>query len=130
VTVSSGDLERAIDGDMTVIQRLAEAPHTQLAAAWAASAKPFVKAVTVVRVVESLVDGEIGEVEVQKWASLLKNGYLERFGEPIVPIDVAYEPEFEEEINEVIFDLEKLDDFIDGGVYPSKLRELIAPLKR
>lgn len=115
---------------MTVMRRLGEASHSQLAAAWAASARPYVRAVTVVRVVESLIDGEIEIVDVQMWASLLKNGFLERFGGPIVPIDIPYEPAFEEEINEIIFDLEQLDDFLEGGVDPPKLRRLIAPLKQ
>jgi hypothetical protein len=123
-------LDRAVEGDLTVMRRLGEASHSQLAAAWAASARPYVRAVTVVRVVESLIDGEIEIVDVQMWASLLKNGFLERFGGPIVPIDIPYEPAFEEEINEIIFDLEQLDDFLEGGVDPPKLRRLIAPLKQ
>jgi len=49
---------------------------------------------------------------------------------PVRPIDIPYEPEFEEEIVEVIFVLEQLGDLVDGEVDPPKLRALIAPLKK
>ncbi len=111
------------------MRRLSEATHSQLEAAWVASAKPFVRAVTVARVVESLISGEIGPVEVQMWASLLMHGYLVRSGGPIRPIDFPYEPRFEEEIVDVIFELERLGDLVDGEVDPPKLRALIAALK-
>ena len=81
------------------MRRPSEATHSELEAAWVASAKPFVRAITVARVVESLISGEIGPIEVQMWAALLKHGYLGRSGAPIRPVDFPYEPEFEEEIS-------------------------------
>ena len=119
--ISPTDLERAIEGDLTVMRRPSEATHSQLEAA---SAKPFVRAVTVGWVVESLINGESDPSEVQIWASLLMHGYG-----PVRPIDIPHEPEFEEEIVEVIFVLEQLGDLVDGEVDSPKLRALIAPLK-
>ena len=81
------------------MRRPSAATHSELEAAWVASAKPFVRAITVARVVESLISGEIGPIEVQMWAALLKHGYLGRSGAPIRPVDFPYEPEFEEEIS-------------------------------
>ena len=127
--ITSADVERAIQGNLDVMPRIAAASHSDLAEAWTPSRRPTLTAPAVVRVVEALLDRQASEHWVQQWASFVMRGYLEPAGPPIRPIEIDYQAEFEDEIVEVVSRLEQLGDLIDGTPDEPLLRALILPLK-
>lgn len=58
----------------------------------------------------------------------MMHGSVEPVGQPIEPIGVEYEPEYEEQIVEAIKVLEQIGDVIDGDPSEAQLRQLIADL--
>jgi hypothetical protein len=127
--ITAADVEKAVQGNLEVIPRIAAASHGELTEAWRMSRRPMLTALAVVRVIEALLDRQANEHWVQQWASLVMRGYLETIGPPLRPIDIAYQPEFEEEMAEVVSRLEQLGDLVDGTPDEPLLRTLILPLK-
>ena len=126
--IDSARLERLIAGDLSDIEIVGAAPHEVLLSAWAQSSKPALRAATVRRVLDDLVTGRVESQRAQLWASLMMHGSVEPVGQPIEPIGVEYEPEYEEQIVEAIKVLEQIGDVIDGDPSEAQLRQLIADL--
>jgi hypothetical protein len=58
----------------------------------------------------------------------MMHGFLEPVGPPIQPIDVEYEPEYENPIVETIKVLEQIGDMVDGYPDEAELKHLMADL--
>ena len=126
--VESRDIERLIEGDLSILEVIRAAPHGALRSAWEHSSQPTLTAAAVRRVLSDLAAGTAEPELVQQWASFIMRGYLEPVGPPIKPIDIEYEPDAEDPIIEAIAVLEQIGDTVDGEPNAEQLRQLIEDL--
>jgi hypothetical protein len=77
-------------------------------------------------VLRGLEGRTVSPEEAQRWASFVRRGYFGRSGgDPIQPLDIAYEEESEDAIVEVVARLDEIGDAVDGEVSPKEIRELL-----
>jgi|SRR5215471_13667844 len=126
--IESRDIERLVDGDLSVVEVIRGAPQGAVRSAWEHSSQPTLTAAAVRRVLSDLAAGTAEPELVQQWASFIMRGYLEPIGPPTRPIDIEYEPDSEDPIIEAIAVLEQIGDTIDGEPSAEQLRQLIEDL--
>lgn len=127
MALNPADVERVVGGDVTGVHAIRTASQDDLRSAWERSSKPVLSAAAVRRVLHDLMTGEADPELVQMWGSFIMRGHLQSIG-PLRPIDVEYEPRYEDQIIEAIAVLEQIGDLIDGDPSEAQLRQLIADL--
>lgn len=84
---------------------------------------------SVIAVLKALHEGSISAEDAQLWASFVRRGYIPGGDTtPILPIDIAFENEFEELIVTAVARLDELGDVVDGDLESSELAALLAGL--
>jgi hypothetical protein len=72
--VESRDIERLVDGDLSVVEVVRAAPHGAVRSAWEHSSEPILTAAAVRRVLSDLAAGTTEPELVQQWASFIMRG--------------------------------------------------------
>ena len=118
-------LRRTVAGDLTHFDTILKAGHEDLRAA--AVGGLLLERRGVLNVLHAWERGELADAQVQAWASFIRSGFLPS-PEPIRPINVEYDPVWEELINEVLGRLDELGDEIDGTVSDKERASMIEAL--
>ncbi len=105
-----------INGDVRQFAALEACEHSELLDA-ARALDLVVTRGAVKAVVEAWLTETCGPVEVQRWASFVRRGYIGRSeGVPVLPIEIAYSPNDEELLVDIIDRLDQIGDVIEGEV--------------
>ena len=119
-------LMRVVEGDLSYLDQLLGYPHATIEQAFHQAEQLFLTRAAVLNVLTGLKEGTLDPKTVQQWASLMRRGYVGRAteGQPVRPVEIEYEPEFEGPISEVLSRLDELGDIIDGEIDQNELTEL------
>ncbi len=119
----------AIDGDVRQLAALEACDHSDLLEAVAGASTLVVTREAVKSVLEAWLNGVCSSAEVQRWASFVRRGYIGRSeGGPVLPIEIAYAPDDEQLIVDVVDRLDQLGDTIDGEVNACERAAMIRSL--
>jgi hypothetical protein len=128
------DLFDVIQGNIPAFPLLLRQQHSALSECRSNLPELVLTATAVRKVLLALLQRQVPPNLVQQWASFVQRGYIANLeGEPVVPsqpvkpIELDYEPAFEDQIAEVISRLEQIGDLIDGEVADD---EIIAMLDK
>ena len=110
-------LTRVISGDVIAIATLLDVPHQRVAAD-TDGISLTVRRESVARVLRNLAQQEITGSQAQQWASFVRYGHVPQpdSHEPIKPVRIGYEADYEGAIADVISRLDEIGDLIDGEV--------------
>ena len=122
-------IKESLSGNLESFLFLMEIEHDELLKASKEIKLLIVTRSSVLKVLKKLKEGNVSIEIVQKWASFIKRGYVDRntFG-PIRPIIIDYEIEYEDSIVEALSRLDELGDEVDGVVDKKELYSLISSL--
>lgn len=122
-------LQRALQGDTTVLPDISRADHDSLRRAEAEIGSPLIVTRTAaVKVLRGLIEDRFPPTTAQIWASFMMYGYVAGGRGPITPLDIDYEEEWEDAIATAISRLEEIGDLIDGEVTKDEALKLIQDL--
>jgi hypothetical protein len=123
----SSALIQVLEGEPHQLRTLQTADHSALLAAATSLRVPLlVTRMALASVLRGLEGRAVSPEEAQRWASFVRRGYFGRSGgDPIQPLDIAYEEESEDAIVEVVARLDEIGDAVDGEVSPKEIRELL-----
>lgn len=84
-------------------------------------------ATAVAAVLRGFAAGHISGSDAQRWAALMRWGYVG--GTSAQLLEIEFEPEHEEAISECIARLDELGDLIDGELRPGEPHDLLCALE-
>ncbi|SOD72775.1 hypothetical protein SAMN05892883_2115 [Jatrophihabitans sp. GAS493] len=118
-------------GEVSGIKVIESAKPEELASC-VASMPLVLKPEAVVSVLQKFGSGQISADDAQRWASLVRWGFIPgRPGsESTGPVDIDWELRYEDEIGEAVGRLDELGDLIDGTIDQDEVRYLINSLTR
>lgn len=126
------DLQRFIDGDMTLLRAVAREDHDDLRQA-ADSLPPLVlRANAVLRVLLALQASEIASPQVEEWASFVHAGMFPALGHHVSdrrPIAVALDQRCRAEVASILDRFERVTDDPDDAVSDGELQDMIDQMK-
>lgn len=130
--LTSQDLFNALQGDLQTFSLLVKESHKDIVA-YSMARTPSQLTVTtaaVRKVLLALLKGEAAPELVQRWASFVRWGFFVNPSstERVRPLYIEYDPQFEDEIVEVIGRLDEIGDLIDGEVGPDEIRAMLRTL--
>jgi hypothetical protein len=116
-------VQSALDGDVSAISRLEALSHelTQTDG----ESPLLLTASAVSRVLRALYQGDVDPVDVQKWATFVRTGYVAGNSVRVRPLRIDYETEFEDPIVEAIARMGEIGDSVDGVVERTEIQELL-----
>jgi hypothetical protein len=122
---------RAVSGDVTAVVDVERAAHQQLVDAVRQADGPLVLSRdAVASVVRRYADGQISEAEAQRWAALMRRGYVSDSSSTLTAqIEIEYDLQHESAIVEALARLDELGDIIDGELRPGEAAELLRALE-
>ena len=82
----------------------------------------------VIRVLRDLRAGRVAPRDVQRWASFVRRGFAAPAQGPLVPLDVDYDPRFEDDIVEAVGRMDEIGDVVDGRLTPDEIDEHLVRL--
>ena len=125
-------IELSIQGQIESLDQLLEYSHAQLLEA-SLRLSPSERTLTKKNLYRLLIEfqkGQFSDTKIQLWATWIRHGFLPNHGAgPIKPVDIEYESEHEELINEVTLRLEELGEVVDGEISSNELSAMISQLK-
>ena len=108
--------------------QLERADHSALLAAWARSTQPPLRSQVVAEVLVGVRDGVINPSTAERWATLMRHGYLQQIGLLLAPVDIDFEHKHEDAIIDAIGYLEDISDERLGGLDPRIIQALLTQL--
>ena len=122
-------LRRTVAGDLRHFDTILKSDHEDIRAA--AAERLRVERNGLLDVLNAWGRGELADAQVQAWASFIRRGYVaSRDLRPLRPIDIEYDPAWEELIVEVLARLEALGDLVDGNVSDDERGSMVEALRR
>lgn len=94
-----------------------------------AAAQPalILTAHAVAAVFSNYIEGQASRIDVQRWAALMRWGYVA--GRSNQALDITFEPSHEDAIVEALARLDELGDVIDGEISAAEADELLRGLE-
>lgn len=84
----------------------------------------------VAKVLRDHVAGLIRSRDAQRWASFLRYGHAVKRGSgPLQPINIDYDPDYEDAIVEALSRLDELGDLVDGELRAGETEQLLRGLR-
>jgi hypothetical protein len=121
-------LRAVIDGDLAWMSLIESWTQDQLAEA-AIGTELVLRHDAVARVLNRYATGQIASVDVQRWASFVRRGYVAgRRDGSVLRLNISFESAHETAISEAVARLDELGDLVDGVLREGEIDELIANL--
>jgi hypothetical protein len=119
-------LSSALSGDSDALRPLSRTPQDELLNA-SRGADLMVRRESVAVVLRSLSNHSIDGDLAQAWASFVRRGYFagKHAHGRLMPLDINYEPAYEDAIAEIIARLDQIGDSVDGTVPDDAELELL-----
>jgi len=122
-------IEEALTGNLKRFSVLMAVEHNELLQASKTIPVLLLTRLSVLNVLNEIKGTDIAIEIVQGWASFVMRGYIAtNASEPIVPIQIDYESEYEDSIVDVLSRLDELGDAVDGAIDETELNSLIHSL--
>jgi hypothetical protein len=133
--LTAQDLGDAVHGDFRAFSKLLYQPHEVLRKAQASRTDLTLGIPDLRRVLVAFGQGLVQPEELGQWASFIRRGYIasgagmrEDSRDPLVPLDITYDPHAEEIVSSVIARLDEIGDIMDGEITPSEVLEMLQGL--
>jgi hypothetical protein len=127
--LSPAVLRAAVGGDLGAFSIVATQPHGVLQECSASAGDLVVTVDAICRVLGALRSRSVPPIDVQRWASFVRRGYVAGVDrQPVRPIAIDYEVASEAAIVEVLARLDEIGDLVDGAVDDAEIRTMISGL--
>lgn len=121
-------VQEFLDGNAAAASTICATPHEELLGSVSGQELVLTK-LAVMRVLEDLRSDRIKPADVQRWASFVRRGFAAPARGPLLPLDIVYEPQFEDEIVEAIGRMDEIGDIIDGDFTADEIEEHLTRLR-